>query len=203
MRAAGGDRVGEQRAPRRRRRAASAGGSRRARPSSSSSARAHAARREQARQQRVHAGLLERPGDARRHVAASIAQRRRCACGRSQRAPARRAPARAASACAARCQPSRGARRSAAALRSPHSVSATASPRRPPQQRGDRRRRRARARPRPRPPSRRRARRAQRVVDAAASAPRRAGWRAAAAAEPERVHRQLAARLARLVDGWS
>ena len=46
-----------------------AGGSRRARPSSSSSVAAHAARRVQARQQRMHAGLLERPGGARRNVA--------------------------------------------------------------------------------------------------------------------------------------
>ena len=64
----GGDGVGQQRgglgAPFR-----PAGGSRRARPSSSSSGVAHAARGKQPRQQRVHAGLLQRPGGAGRDVA--------------------------------------------------------------------------------------------------------------------------------------
>ena len=78
-----------------------AGGSRRARPSSSSSLPQHAARGVQARQQRMHAGLLQRPGGARRNVAGDDLHRASStagACAAAEQAADASAPGRAAAA---------------------------------------------------------------------------------------------------------
>ena len=98
-------------------------------PSSSSSPRRTPRAGEQARQQRVHAGLLERPDGARRRVAQcqhggrgawSAAWR-----GLVTMPPARCARTAPASAGAGAASSERGACRSAARARSPHKVSVT------------------------------------------------------------------------------
>ena len=130
---------------------------------------AHAARGEQARQQRVHAGLLQRPGGARRHVAQRVES---CGAFTAPPAPVRRGARRQRRA-QALPEPLRGAASKRCARRSPHSVSVTGSPRaaRAAAPRAARRRARCQASAQAAQSSRQRGR-AQAVVDLRRRAPR-------------------------------
>ena len=135
----------------------------------------HAAGGEQARQQRMHARLLERPGGARRHVAGHDRHRRQGHASSEAFEHGVRL-VRAASAGAGAAAGPAAATSKRAALRSPHRVRTASCA----LGAGDRARRRAAARPRPRPPSRRRA--AARAATRRRSARRR---RPSACARPQ------------------